>query len=630
MLKKRKASSSLLHRLQKSKALKRSVPILTKTQSELPVCDDEITNVAAVGGKYDTASIITPSVFSFLYDALPAEVSKCIKIMEFVRKVCIKPIDTFQSASLLHPDVPLITEKDFGPDYEDSMVKIRNDLDAACIQRKSHRSILKTQLEYIHLLDKHALILGDGKSKKLVTKEGKIVTMKGDVCPNYPRRMNLFIGGNVYFSYPEWPNIFIKRAQDIESLNFMTYSNDFAYCNEGICAFFELDIISKNIPLSDEKALQLGLCCQDIMKEYYYSNPDTDFRMWILTCLPKPKKDDNEADIKVIKSGIHVIFPNITINAIQGRQLCTSLDLRLEKKFGLSNIVDDAPYKDAGTTLRPAYAMKVEECYSCDEFKDVFSPCEMMTKRQNCDSCLQNGAVGGGSVYKPKFLINSDGEFLRNEFNILISEHLPLVMFETSIVSPSQCGFMSPGFFKPDIEPLYISVATLKSNNSKDKSFVFKSDRKVMSQHTRGYHEIITNQPILDLLLQIVRSYHTCYKSTTLSRVIKKKLCYIVNICGSGQSFCRICKKQGHQHKSNSVWFKILYKNREIIQQCFDKDCTKLVAQDPSISKYLSHNYSISESLSLFPEHNKVHKVMQKVSDAQQNRNYQIFLDTCA
>ena len=253
-------------------------------------------------------------------------------------------------------------------------------------------------------------------------------------------RLSFFNGGCGRFPFHVWPTIFCKRAEDIEK-NITVFDNEMVRLSEGACAYFEVDYRSRVAPMREEEMIQHALVIQDVVKEFFHKALNVSFRMWVLTCEPKIKMAKKSEIIK-IANGMHIIFPNIIVDRVRGKQLCFSAGLRLERKCGRPGIVDDC-YKKNIANLRPAYGVKIETCLECDNNEDI---------KQGCIACDGRGEIASGSVYKPKWLIGNDGDLLDDELKNLVETKLPQVLFETSIVTWTNEGKFTPGFELPQGE----------------------------------------------------------------------------------------------------------------------------------------------------------------------------------
>jgi hypothetical protein len=523
----------------------------------------------------------------------------------------------YVSSSMQAPDVPPIVEKEFGPNYGCNMSKIHRDYisnakSGRLVQDPNDPSI---QFEQRYLKQKSYLVL-PAKADRY-DRDGKKVQVPGMV-PQYPRRITFFNGGNAHFPFSEWDSLFGKRAVDIVARTYL-FDNDVAYANEGLCAFFELDYKNKNQPVPSSEIIEHALHCQDIMREYYHSNPTIDYRMWVLTCIPKPKKVSGE-DKPMIANGAHVVFPYIVVDDEIGNQLNTTASQRLRKKFGRVDVVDNCyKQKTKGTTLRPIYSMKLETCLECEDIADL---------RYRCVVCMMTGKIGSGSVYRPSFLFDTHGNSMEDEKKDLINNHLEVVCRETSIVPATDNGDFTPGYLKPESEPLFIPLS-LRSTHKSDvgKNCVYKADRVAMNKRKAALEEIVVDPCVLSMITSEIKLYHKVYEKLTLGEVTKKNNVYFVNMAGEGRSFCRIHEEYGKNHQTNRIYFMIDYKTKSIIQMCYDDACRKLYKSNKSnIVKLLRQKIDKTTSHCLFKEMHEVTTVTLPPSKKRLTSSYMAYL----
>jgi hypothetical protein len=419
---------------------------------------------------------------------------------------------------------------------------------AAGYQRKSKK---KKKVELHKLLRKYneqCLPVKYNGYLRTVNHEMRFLARKKYLTEEHPpserRRITFFNGGNAYFPFSQWPNVLRYRSMDIES-GHIIYDNDVTHSE--ICLFFELDYRNTGEATSDEDILQHASFAQDIAKEYFYNGKDDiDFRMWILTCSPKPKR--TKEDKLVVANGAHIVFPNIVVDAEQGRQMCYSLAFRLETRLGLMSIVDDC-YKDGATTLRPAYARKIEKCHSCEDSDEL---------KYSCDICNGKGKVTSPSFYVPKWLIHSSGAIIDDR-----PENLARILYETSIIPHCDSGDFTRGWARPSTEP--------EMEQKKNKK---KSKRKRASyEASSGGNEIVDGKLLNGIRKVIVAYNKDYYKDCVLGKVTLSKDTCFVNLRGPCRCNCGIAKRK---HSSNRIFFLISRKRRAIYQKCYSKDCKGL------------------------------------------------------
>ena len=511
-----------------------------------------------------------------------------------IRKVHTRPKNFIPlvTHSLQLPDIaPIETIKGaFGDKFNNCMASVRHNLEEGTCKMFARDRVSFTQSLLMSTTEngimKYLVRPKSSANAMMITRDGATVhsvPIKENVSPSWPLRMNYMNGGNfiddqgnsnsfnAHFPFTMWPSIFVQRAQDITK-KIPFFDNDVAYSDQGLCAFYELDYRNTISLVRERTMMEHAFICQDIMKEYYHANPDVDFTMWILICLPKPKMDSNLNRI-ILASGMHVVFPYITINAQQGRQLSASVSHRIKNKTGYINVVDTSIFKPNSdmVTLRPAYARKSDKCPRClGRIEERIQPV--------CAICHNAKAIGCASVYVPKFLVNSSGSLL--PIDKLVKENLTRVLVETSIIPPTDGGDYTSGYFIPNCatDPEANGEVPIKLT-AKQKKAPGQTKHPTKPRKNPNL-TTVTDPHVLEILTQAVRSFRTEHKYASIRTATFNASKYFVTLSSGGHRFCRIATPEGKTHNSNCIFFVISMKFRTIAQHCYDKDCKKILDGD--------------------------------------------------
>jgi hypothetical protein len=420
--------------------------------------------------------------------------------------------------------------------------------------------------------------------KDFINQDGKRVVVK-HIKPDYPMRMTFFNGGKCHFPYDCWKDVFKARALDIEASNLL-YDNDFARSEEGVKLYFELDYRSKDTVPDSDSILQHVTACQDVVKQYFCSNHDVDYSMWVLLSTPKPKFVKDEMH-PVIAMGCHIIFKNIVINCTQGAQLCESANLRLEKDFDLKDVVDCC-YKKEIASLRPIYCRKLEKCLLCLDVEDM---------RINCESCRCRGKVPSGSIYTASYYIDSQGVDVYENPNDLVefvSHNMLQLVIETSII-PERINLFTLGYNIPLGQPTIIPFDLRSKHKSDSKStYVYKRDRRVISSRNKDNYDKVDDPEIHRLLRGIITNFHPVYNNDymLIANISKNSQTYFVDLKGTGKCFCRIHDEKGLDHQNNRIFFTISKRDKTISQHCYDKECRRLLHTNKELKKRVTEKIS--------------------------------------
>ena len=379
----------------------------------------------------------------------------------------------------------------------------------------------------------------------------------------HPLRLTFMNGGACRFPFSEWDKIFACRAQDLQD-GFDCFCNEMVLSSEGVQLFVEFDYRGDSVP-TRETILSHVTTSQEVVRDYY-STADT--AMWVLLSNPKPKLVKTQLT-PIVAMGCHVVFPNITVTCEQGKQICSSISLRLEGLTGLTGVVDEGCYGTSTASLRPMMCRKLEDC-KCDP--DV---------RYDCPKCLGRGRVPSGSIYKPSYFFDRHGTPLIDPtaMTAYTEKNLQNVIKSTSIVPAEACQF-TPGYARPLSEPVAIpELVRSKHPSYAGKHHAFKADRRV---NPSRWTEVL-DPVILDLVKDQIKAFHPRYRERCLLGTVSRcKHTISVNLKGAGRSFCRIQVPEG-VHSSNRIFFQISKAKGTITQKCYkckyDPNRTDLVGK---------------------------------------------------
>jgi hypothetical protein len=518
------------------------------------------------------------SIADFQRKGLGQKLQKTVESKEEENLIEEKRIEEKLTEPKLKPiDEPSVG---FSDEYTKNIYRIKTAHMKMC---RDLRIQCRGRSKMFNYLKKNDFYVTSNKKQTQVDVDGKRIHINKE-APKYPMRLTFFNGGKCHFPYAAWRNVFVARAQDIELGNLL-YDNDFARSEEGVKLFFELDYRSKDNEPGDETIMKHVLSLQKVVQKFYQNNKDLDSSMWVLLSTAKPKYIATEMH-PVISMGCHIIFRNINVNCEQGVQLCHSANLSLESEFGLKNLVDCC-YKKEMASLRPIYCRKLEICLLCLNEDDM---------RLNCEECLCRGKIPSGSIYTVSYLIDSNGAEVYKEpaeLSQFVKNNMLQIVSETSII-PNDINDFTPGYKVPIDEPVFIPIG-LRSlhKDDKTKDFVFRKDRKMISQRRKDLFKEVVDAEIIRLITGVIRGYnqHYDHDGMILSNVSRNSHTIFVDLRGIGRCFCRIKHPDGHTHLSNRIYFRISKKKKTITQYCYDDDC-KLLLTDKSVLKRLTSTIS--------------------------------------
>ena len=405
-------------------------------------------------------------------------------------------------------------------------------------------------------------------SREFIDKLGKRKRITYERDNQYRCRLTFFNGGSAYFPHHIWKTIFGLRAQEIETKSPL-FDNDIAYSVEGIKLFIEIDEKNRDTVPSQNTIVNWAMVTQNTVRRFF---PKANLRMWVLCSPSKPKSCPaliQEPSMKLIATGVHIVFPHVIVDCEKGRQITHSVNLDIEKETHYVNLVDTQPWKSQQASLRPIFSHKKEKCYTCENIDEL---------RRMCPTCFREGFLSSGSVYKPFMLVDTHGKMQHKEMQRLIRNQLPVVIEETSIVHTKLNAF-TPGYtIGPDeVQPIPFALrSTYKADIGKE---VFKQDRKIMGRMNQKGEEI-HDPNILNLVLAEIRSFNEKYSEIMITSISRKKQICFVNLKGRGYRTCFITNKEGKNHQSNRIYFKIDFKRKKVFQCCYDNECIKQVREN--------------------------------------------------
>ena len=165
-----------------------------------------------------------------------------------------------------------------------------------------------------------------------------------------------------------------------------------------------------------DKIKEITLVLQEIINIYF-----GDFK--VIICGSDSKKAVVNK-IEMIKSGFHLVWPDIWISVENAKKLRILFIEKLIEHFGTrdennswSDVIDLAVYEDNG--LRMVGCRKMAICKSCKNKKDF---------KETCETCNGSGKIDENRIYSPKMVL---GYCDKTYFDNLLSYYIMLP--ETSI-----------------------------------------------------------------------------------------------------------------------------------------------------------------------------------------------------
>jgi hypothetical protein len=181
----------------------------------------------------------------------------------------------------------------------------------------------------------------------------------------------------------------------------------------------DIDLFEDTVVTLEQINLIVGVL-QEIVCEYYGN-------VKVVICGADSKtitKTVNEKEVMMIKSGFHLVWPDIWISTENAKKLRILFIKRLTSRFGergadnsWEDVVDLAVYEDNG--LRMVGCRKMAICKSCKNKREF---------RDTCATCEGTGKKDENRVYSPKSVL---GECEKTYF--LSIQNYSVMLYETSI-----------------------------------------------------------------------------------------------------------------------------------------------------------------------------------------------------
>jgi len=280
----------------------------------------------------------------------------------------------------------------------------------------------------------------------------------------------------------------------------------------------DIDMFEQNV-VSIEQISSIVETLNEIVISYFDENK-------VIIC-GADSKTVKVNEVELIKSGFHLVWPNIWISVDNAKKLRMLFIEKLTEKFGereksnpWEDVVDLAVYEDNG--LRMVGCRKMAICKSCKNKKEF---------RETCESCQGTGKKDENRVYLPKAVLGPcDHSYFGSISNYLVM--LP----ETSIYNYNGL---------PETPLLKELEVTLKEKKKK------KTTTKTEDEVT------------LKIEMFIKRNYKATHSKIKIVKFTKSDNCYYV------EPDDNFCINVNRNHSSSGVYFQI--NSAGISQRCYCK-----------------------------------------------------------
>ena len=394
--------------------------------------------------------------------------------------------------------------------------------------------------------------------------------------------MDGFRGGRIHISNSDYEEFLRLYTNDIMHNRRLCVIE----CKTGIFKFHMDADLETEQALTDPQKHELLKKINDAIKPFFKSPREKRF-ISIVSCAPPKIKDG------FIKTGIHIVWPNINVSAHEAlllrENILSELNIHYSENFtrtGWENAIDASVY--IGSGLRMIGSIKVAACTECNR-----------RTMEYCGKCAGTGKLDEDRPYT-FFCAYGDNSEIDQESTETLSKCLYKVVCLSSIRTFSEQ--ICPEFERFQGAPSYVQP-TFHDPTKPPKmplSKEFTEDKRA-SAHWKRCRTSISDPAIKKVCERLVRNrinkqrYEKLYvKDITTDST---RSFYDVKVGGQGSNFCQ---NKMDDHSSNTIYFHI--DKSGISQRCF---CRKPIIRmdNTTCSKYKSSVKEISQDdkIVLFP-----------------------------
>ena len=347
--------------------------------------------------------------------------------------------------------------------------------------------------------------------------------------------------------------------------------------------FSDLDFF-EDASLLEEDLIKYCAHIQSVISEFF--TEDIDKR--VIICTTDSKKTNIDG-AEYIKTGVHLIWPNIYISKKTALLLRKCIVQSIEMKLGSrpsynswEDVVDQTVFEQNG--LRMIGSHKMSNCAVCKRSKKQLCSNKKCIEMYNCRK------IDEGRPYSPTYVLDGNGKLLPKELKKLKNDNYYMIV-QTSIRSDSllETTHSSPIWF------------TFTQEKPKPKIKIIPGIEDKL-----GIKELKPKQRVSDTDMRStkVQEFIKKYLPSPYKRVTITDLFLCENNIYVAQTDSRFCMNIDREHNSNHIYFCI--NKNEIYQKCFCRCASKEGRKFSLCSDYKSAGRKISANLQkiLFPQLN--------------------------
>ena len=385
----------------------------------------------------------------------------------------------------------------------------------------------------------------------------------------------LMNGGKVSIpenKYSEFLHIFASDIREVKLGN-LGYLNFISENRTPIFKFLvDIDYIDE-FELKEKQIQNFVINVQKALTPFLKYDLNTYERKTIICTTGEIKKIINN-DLELIKTGIHMIWPNIYVDE-QYAKFLRSIIIQYFLKFfpkrpsynTWENVFDYAVYSSSG--LRMKGSAKMVKCTKCKAKKNKVS---------ECMKCYGKGKLieGSGRIYMPRLIIDGKGNELKDEFMKINKNKYEMLKQTCLRIYGKKKNFKMikkedyPEWFDTEILLTHLQKPKIKRKKKAPKTQldkILKTTQKGLKVREKLDREDIRFISI-EKFMNNLYYQHEHYKNQKIFQIYK---------CGKGKknefytilTDTKYCQNVKRCHNGNHLWFVI--NNVSIFQKCFSE-----------------------------------------------------------
>lgn len=322
----------------------------------------------------------------------------------------------------------------------------------------------------------------------------------------------------------------------------------------------DLDFFEEN-ELSNEVIFKYIATIQDALNQLFGKQLNSyELRVIISTTTSKKIKKCNKS---YIKTGIHLIWPNLYIDTAKGLLIRKAVIQYLEYKHGKRpepNTWEDVVDKCVFTTngLRMVGSSKMSTCSSCKDKEK---------KRIHCDKCNGNGRMNEGRAYLPIAVIDGLGTLLEKDINDF--QKNTFKMIKNTSIRLSEKAVINVKFIEPLPSWFNADKKLVNLNNKKKKEIGQETELEYTSKeekkfkYIKKFDETTEEYNIIKTYIPLLMGRH--YENIKILGIY---------LCGTTKQYYIVrtdshyCLNKKGEHSNNHIYF-VIELEGGISQKCF-------------------------------------------------------------